>query len=155
MMIIIIIVNNCPEAFSSPLRPRLALARLTAARSPPVGRPLDRETLSEGKRGTAGSQKLICVELSSRPWGFFNSCMYAFPEKNDGFAILWHMILCIWIWDLRPSIWSFLRIEIMRTDRSEGDLPRVLGVDGIRPPRRSLPRKGQRWEADRNFCYRS
>ena len=27
-----------------------------------------------------------------------------FPETNVAFAMVWHIILCIWIWDLRSSI---------------------------------------------------
>ena len=38
--------------------------------------------------------------------GAFTSCMHTFPEINHGFAMVWHMIMCIWIWDLRPSIWN-------------------------------------------------
>ena len=37
--------------------------------------------------------------------GALNSSMHTFPEKTYGFAMVEHIFLYIWIWDLRPSTW--------------------------------------------------
>ena len=39
--------------------------------------------------------------------GALNYCMHKCPENKCGVAMVWRMIPCIWIWDVRPSIWNF------------------------------------------------
>ena len=39
--------------------------------------------------------------------GALNSCMHTFPKKNVGFTVVQHIITCIWIWELKPSICNF------------------------------------------------
>ena len=43
-----------------------------------------------------------CLKCS-RPWDL-NYCMYASPENDDGFTMILHINICIWIWDSKPSI---------------------------------------------------
>ena len=63
---------------------------------------------------TVGFQKFMFVYcLPDR--GALNSCMHTFPEANVGFIRVLHITLCIWTWDLRPSI-IVVRLEIVRTD---------------------------------------
>ena len=61
--------------------------------------------------------------------GAFNSCMHTFPENNAGSTMVYNMILRIWIWDLRPSIWNF-------ANRNHEDWPyargRILRAPGPR-----------------------
>ena len=36
--------------------------------------------------------------------GALNYCMHTFPEKHVGVTMVYYILVCIWIWDLRPSV---------------------------------------------------
>ena len=44
--------------------------------------------------------------------GALNSCVHTFVENNAGGTLVQHMILCIWIWDLRPSMWNCAKLTL-------------------------------------------
>ena len=56
-------------------------------------------------KDTVGFLKFMFLNVLPDP-GALYSCMHTFPKKNHEFTMVWHIILCIWIWDLRPSIWK-------------------------------------------------